>query len=424
MLTLTNGAVLKEGVDYTLKWSSASPKNAGTYTITVTGIGAYTGTAKVSGGTAPYTWTKSGTATWIDFKDNKKTGASITFSGTPTKAGTFTLILNAVDANKSNVKKTFNITVLPKLTISGTFKGATVGASYTGTAKVTGGTASYTWTKSGVPTGLTFKSSGANVTLSGTPTTAKTYSFKLTVKDANGATATKTFSVKVAENKTSALKMSGTFPNGFIDEAYEASIKVSGGSSPYKWTKDSGTLPKGLKLTTTSTGTTLKLKGTPSAAQTYKFKLTLTDAKGASVSKTFTVIINDEIEISSVRTNSTKDFSTEDVVSNYEPATTELKILDEDVLWQGEGRDEDLFEVKANEPVRFVIGEWKYSNGVKAEIFAEDVEIYVDDKLVEGVTVSDEGEFTIPAEFVVDDFKVQARAKELETFELFISAIE
>jgi len=43
---LSNGAVLKEGVDYTLKWSTASPKNVGTYTVTVTGIGAYVGTAK------------------------------------------------------------------------------------------------------------------------------------------------------------------------------------------------------------------------------------------------------------------------------------------------------------------------------------------------------------------------------------------
>jgi len=47
-VTLTDGAVLKEGVDYTLKWSSDSPKNAGTYTITLTGTGAYTGTAKVT----------------------------------------------------------------------------------------------------------------------------------------------------------------------------------------------------------------------------------------------------------------------------------------------------------------------------------------------------------------------------------------
>ena len=47
-VTLTNGAVLKEGVDYTLDWSTASPKNVGTYTVTVTGIGAYNGTTKAT----------------------------------------------------------------------------------------------------------------------------------------------------------------------------------------------------------------------------------------------------------------------------------------------------------------------------------------------------------------------------------------
>ena len=47
-VTLTNGAVLKEGVDYTLKWSAASPKNVGTYTVTVNGIGAYNGTVKAT----------------------------------------------------------------------------------------------------------------------------------------------------------------------------------------------------------------------------------------------------------------------------------------------------------------------------------------------------------------------------------------
>ena len=47
-VTLTNGAVLKEGVDYALDWSNASPKNAATYTVTVTGMGTYTGTAKAT----------------------------------------------------------------------------------------------------------------------------------------------------------------------------------------------------------------------------------------------------------------------------------------------------------------------------------------------------------------------------------------
>ncbi len=46
VITLTDGVVLKEGVDYTLKWSSTSPKKAGTYSVTVTGIGAYNGTVK------------------------------------------------------------------------------------------------------------------------------------------------------------------------------------------------------------------------------------------------------------------------------------------------------------------------------------------------------------------------------------------
>ena len=47
-VTLSNGAVLIQDVDYTIGWSTASPKKVGTYTITVTGIGAYTGTTKAT----------------------------------------------------------------------------------------------------------------------------------------------------------------------------------------------------------------------------------------------------------------------------------------------------------------------------------------------------------------------------------------
>lgn len=43
-----DGKTLTEGTDYTATWSNASSKNAGTYTVTVTGIGTYEGTAKAS----------------------------------------------------------------------------------------------------------------------------------------------------------------------------------------------------------------------------------------------------------------------------------------------------------------------------------------------------------------------------------------
>ena len=42
------GLSLKEGTDYAAKWSNGSSKNAGTYTVTITGKGNYTGTAKAT----------------------------------------------------------------------------------------------------------------------------------------------------------------------------------------------------------------------------------------------------------------------------------------------------------------------------------------------------------------------------------------
>lgn len=43
-----SGKTLKEGTDYTAKWSKLSSKNAGTYTVTLTGKGVYGGTVKAS----------------------------------------------------------------------------------------------------------------------------------------------------------------------------------------------------------------------------------------------------------------------------------------------------------------------------------------------------------------------------------------
>ena len=42
------GKKLKAGTDYTFKWSNASSKNVGSYTITITGKGNYTGVTKAS----------------------------------------------------------------------------------------------------------------------------------------------------------------------------------------------------------------------------------------------------------------------------------------------------------------------------------------------------------------------------------------
>ena len=73
-----DGKALKEGTDYTTKWSNGSSKNVGSYTITITGIGEYSGTTK-----ATYKITKAAnplnvkgkkaTVKFKDLKDKKQT---------------------------------------------------------------------------------------------------------------------------------------------------------------------------------------------------------------------------------------------------------------------------------------------------------------------------------------------------------------
>ena len=82
------------------------------------------------------------------------------------------------------------------------------------------------------------------------------------------------------------------------------------------------------------------------------------------------------------------------------------------------GKDSDLFKVKADMPLTFII------SGVNTKFSA--MTVYVDDKPADDAAISDEGTFTLPAEMVRDDFKVcvkaQTSAGEIESEELYINA--
>lgn len=74
--------------------------------------------------------------------------------------------------------------------------GGTIGTAYSESLSTSGGTAPYTYSlQSGsIPAGCTLSSSGV---ISGTPTTAATYTFTVLVTDANGITGTQTFQIIV-----------------------------------------------------------------------------------------------------------------------------------------------------------------------------------------------------------------------------------
>ena len=124
-----------------------------------------------------------------------------TLSGTPTATGTHTVVVTVTDNDGDTDTSSFSLVVsaadLTPTAPAIDDQTATVGTAYTQTLDVgTGGNTPLTYSASGIPAGLSF-----NVTtrvLSGTPTTAQTYTVTYTVEDDDGDTDDSTFDIVVS----------------------------------------------------------------------------------------------------------------------------------------------------------------------------------------------------------------------------------
>ena len=77
-----------------------------------------------------------------------------------------------------------------------------------------------------------------------------------------------------SNNHSESLTLSGTFPGGVTNQAYNAVLTVSGGSSPYQFAITSGSLPPGVNLNPV----TGSVSGTPTAVGSYAFQVGVSDA--------------------------------------------------------------------------------------------------------------------------------------------------
>ena len=124
-------------------------------------------------------------------------------SGTPTKAGTYSILVFITDSNSGMVaaQPAFSLTVSPAPTFSTTSPLPTglVGTPYSQKIAISGGVPPFTFGVSGArPPGLILDSSGL---LSGTPTTAGTYTFALTATDSLGiSTPPTSFSITITSS--------------------------------------------------------------------------------------------------------------------------------------------------------------------------------------------------------------------------------
>ena len=79
---------------------------------------------------------------------------------------------------------------------------------------------------------------------------------------------------QASQNSAQTLTLSGQFPGGITNQAYNSVLTVSGGNAPYHFAVMAGTLPQGVSLNPT----TGSVSGTPVAEGAYVFEVQVSDA--------------------------------------------------------------------------------------------------------------------------------------------------
>ena len=220
-------------------------------------------------------------------------GSTITISGKPTAAGTFSnLQLGVTDAHGVVASRTYSLTINDTLTLGtlGTTVWTVNQAGYSSPITISNGTTPFHGlTQSGLPAGLTASLSGSTITISGTPTSTGAFSnVKLSVTDTHGVVASRTYSLTINAAPTLGALVTTAWAQN--EAGYSSAITISNGTGPFHGLTQSG-LPAG--LTASLSGSTITISGTPTVSGTFSnVQLGVTDAVGVVASRTYSLTIN------------------------------------------------------------------------------------------------------------------------------------
>ncbi|MBZ5584904.1 MAG: putative Ig domain-containing protein [Acidobacteriia bacterium] len=260
---------------------SASPPNSAsrTYSLTVNSAlvvttatlpngavgAAYSSTPAATGGVPPYTWSATGLPAALTL--NPSSGQ---ITGTPTApfsaSVTFTVHDSSVPQNSAS--QTLPLTIGSGLTITTTsLLTGSVGAFYTASLAVAGGTPPYAWSAAGLPAPLRLNSATGQI--SGSPESPFTGNIAISVKDS--ASPQGSAAATLALNINGPLTVTTTaLPSGAVGAPYSAQVAATGGTPPYSWF---ASLPPNLTF-----GSSGQISGTPAAAFTGRVTVTVSDS--------------------------------------------------------------------------------------------------------------------------------------------------
>ena len=251
-------------------------------------------TVTVSGGQAPYTWFTSGLPGGMTATPK---GATIAIDGTPTQLGNFTIVLTVEDSATPQGSGTYRFPFEVADTQSqpqGTLKmddtlsfTDTLGQTVDIGTTASGGIEPYTWTVTGLPSGVTASAGGfgnAAIGLMGVAAAAGTYPFTVTLSDSSQPrqTVTEHYTLTVLTPNSEEWSVEPlNLTQAVVGTPYSGSFGLAGQTSglTVTWAVSAGTLPPGLSLNT-ATGA---LTGTPTEQGGFTFTIVVTNvATGAT----------------------------------------------------------------------------------------------------------------------------------------------
>jgi hypothetical protein len=215
---------------------------------------------------------------------NSATGA---LTGTATAAGTYNFTLQAAAAGGCSGTQPYSIVVsCPTVTVNpGSLPAGTTGTAYSQSLSAApGGNYSFSKTSGTLPPGLSLSAAGS---LSGTPTTAGSYTFSVTATGFGSCTGSRSYTVTINAS-CAAITLPSLPATGKVGVNYSGNLAATTPSASYTFSVESGALPPGLTINNLFG----QLGGKPTTPGTYTFTLKATRSNGCTGTREYSLAIS------------------------------------------------------------------------------------------------------------------------------------